>query len=340
LLLTDYGLEKALLTRPTIALSGGERLLLSLVKAEILAVAATELVMCSPAQWLFPANYHLLSRVIAAFQNRGKRVQLLLLAGEPSPFNESAEGAVTPNRKSEVSALPWELVLEDSPCVVFPEKQFPYHTAAKQIAFEGTGNLLRLVSPTVCTGPNGVGKSTLGLVLCGCLRLDGGLAWARVAGFRGMGRLVMQMCVEQLFGFSPIEHLKAVFQCDTDRLKAARTIFEELQDAVVLEAAGDATLGVVGDREFPDSILQAKLALAAARLASDAPLLILDEPTHGLSVGHVRAFLRAAIAVAHRRRMAVMIITHMEGIVDGLVNSRLSLGWGDQSRSRVEVRAE
>lgn len=331
--LAEYDLGRAILGRPTIALSGGERLILSFVKAEILAPVATGLLLCSPTQWLFPANYTLLSRVVDAYRAYQKQIEVLILNGEVLPFENDVTQA--PYSGVGVQGLEWELELV-APCVVFPERRFPYESPAKHITFVPNDTPLSLQSPTLCKGPNGVGKSTLAKVLCGCCPLESGFVSARVGGFKGGARLVMQTYAGQLFGSSPLELLDAVFRYDTQRFKVARAIFDELQGALAEEVDRNPSMGVIGGRE-PDSALQAKVALTAARLASDVPLLVLDEPMHGLSLDFGRIFVRSVATIAHRRQIAVVVIAHVEEALRGLMKSTLSLQWLDGERSKVKV---
>lgn len=53
-----------------------------------------------------------------------------------------------------------------------------------------------------------------------------------------------------------------------------------------------------------------KILLAAVRLCSRPAALILDEPDWGLSRDDAIAFVQAVIAVAHRQKTAVMLISH------------------------------
>jgi ABC-type iron transport system FetAB ATPase subunit len=67
-----FALSEAILDRPISALSGGERMLLSLAKAKALSSQAESICLCSPFFWLDARNRHVVASVVLRWikQNR------------------------------------------------------------------------------------------------------------------------------------------------------------------------------------------------------------------------------------------------------------------------------
>lgn len=337
-LLRDFRLNTDILGRPTTTLSGGEQRLLLFAKAEILSSVADRLVLCSPVQWLFRSNYDLLERVVSSYEHRNKTVIALMLLGEAELLGGRDEAPQIGRAWAANTAIQWSLDASDT-TVVFPARSFPYTSSEKRIVYSCDQQPLSLKSPTLCKGPNGVGKSTLCRMLAGCVAPESGALRATTAGFHGRGRIVMQDCLDQLFGEPPMKYIEFVFRYDKAGFTAARKCFDELQDrlsALLTESNASSDLG---NREHPNSTVQAKLALAACRLCSRPPVLILDEPTWELPLIVAQCFVRAVVEKASSMGTAVVIISHIENAFAGVFASVLELSWtdGDVNHTRVAL---
>lgn len=322
-LLNRFGLSAELADRPISALSGGERLLLNLARADIFSDLATRLVLCSPTQWLNVANYRFVVDLITKYQQKQKPIEILALQGEPDLEVELFESD-TPDIG--VEGLKWTLRLQDL-AVRFEPSRYPRFTPGMSLTYRlEDGTDLDLVSPTLLRGQNGVGKSVFSQVVSGLVRPSSGNVRIMSGGMHGKARLLMQDCILQLFAHSPLSHIRRVFQLDDERAELARQIYQDIQNQLreMVVVNSEIPPDLVGSRDEPDTVLQAKIALVAERLVSNPPVLILDEPSWCLSKPIARMFVRTVCEIAHHRRIAVIVVSHLNWW-SGIANSELHM---------------
>jgi energy-coupling factor transporter ATP-binding protein EcfA2 len=335
-LFLSYGLSSKLITRPTVALSGGERLLLAFLKADILSAKAASLILCSPTQWLFRGNYHYLDKLINKYVSSGKPVTALFLEGEPLPQSLANQLASKACPTIPTSNINWRLTIKELE-ISYPPARFPMESRGETISYIPKELSMDLKSPTILAGDNGIGKSTFARVLSGQLRPARGFAEASTAGFEGLARYVFQDSIDQLFGESIRDHLSRVFRFDEIRREAVLSLFDGLQEEMANYMLKDPSLGILGNRNNPDTLLQAKLALIAERLTSKPPLLILDEPGWGLSKSVARVMLSSVCAKATAQKTAVLFISHAPDWWSDIAASEITL---TRSGEYVQIIAE
>lgn len=164
-------------------------------------------------------------------------------------------------------------------------------------------------------GPNGAGKSTLLGVLAGDVRLAAGRAsihgvdvstWHPRELARARAALLQQTAVSFPFTVEDVVRM--------GRAPWAGTPAEDDDDRAVAAALADTDVAHLRARTFPtlSGGERARAALARA-LAQDAPLLLLDEPTAALDLGHQESVLRIAQEQARRGR-AVVVVLHDLGL--------------------------
>jgi energy-coupling factor transport system ATP-binding protein len=182
-------------------------------------------------------------------------------------------------------------------------------------SYDGTAVLDRLTlqlargSATAILGENGAGKTTLARAIMGLVPLRSGailIDGARIDGLRVHERA---------------RHVGLVFQ-DPSRQLFARTVLDEVAFGPRMlgathgrarerarEALDGVELGDLADTHPGDLAPQTqRLVAIAAAMASEPPVLILDEPTAGQDPEGKR---RIANAVARQReRGCAMVITH------------------------------
>jgi iron complex transport system ATP-binding protein len=181
-------------------------------------------------------------------------------------------------------------------------------------AIDGVSLSVRSGEIVGLVGPNGSGKTTLVRVASRALRPSEG--WVRVAGHdpyripaREAARLVavVPQDVQPAFSFTVLEVVlmgRAPYASawgggsaeDWSRVRQAmaRTEVQHLADRPIDELSG-------GER---------RRVILAQALAQDAPVLLLDEPTTHLDLGHVLELLRIVRDLAVRRGVAVLAILH------------------------------
>lgn len=180
-------------------------------------------------------------------------------------------------------------------------KRFGLHEVLKDISFSCVpGEIVAIV------GPNAAGKSTLGKLLSGLLKEDGGtILFAekplKKSQRRGMIWYIMQDLDSQLFGESL-----------TDELLTGK------KKTPALKLRADDLLVLLNLAEFADRHpatlsggQKQRLALAIA-LLNEAPVIVLDEPTSGLDGRNMRAVSKQLHALAEKGHIILMITHDLE----------------------------
>lgn len=318
--------ESADLDRPISSLSGGERMLLSICKAQILAKRSEKVLLCSPLFWLESARRKAIQDSLARFPCA---VQLFLLEGEDDSKSLPVSTWNTP-----VKSLTWFLHI-DSPSVTFAGQTFPYVSPEKVIRFHADSSMIEFMSPTLITGANGLGKTTLAKLLSGLLRSEEGSIKAVTQGQAGCARLVLQDTLLHLFGDSVDDHNARVFANDKALgLKAAElkaSLMRQCLDEIHVKHPG-ISLANPNHR----TLLEAKISVAVERMFFDTPLIILDEPSWCLSVEVARALVKVVTVAAHERNIAVALISH-QNWWQGLCRSTMRLSPTAGNVVQVEV---
>ena len=325
--LVEFGLSGSKATQPVQSLSGGEQMLLTFAKLFNLADQLKKLVACSPLHPLDPSRYLYWDKLHHAFSVRKKAVTVILLDGESLDANPSTLGldasASSANQGKDLHGPQWELTVSD-PVLEFPEIQFPTHHPAFALSYTSDGSVLQLSSPTFASGDNGIGKSAFCKALAGLGKIIGGQLSVVAPNGSGRARLLLQEADEQLFGRSIMEHLQWVFRYDGEKAKLAHAIYADIENklrAFVKGFLGYATS--LGDSGAPSTELQAKIVLAAERIASKPSLLILDEPSRKLCKPLAVELIAAICEQAHKQNVPVLIISHQTDWWTGIAQSRL-----------------
>ncbi len=326
-----FNIPVEILERPTTALSGGERMLVSLAKVFALSKKAENLCLCSPYFWLDTKNRRLVEERFAQTESSGD-ARLLLLSGED-------DGITSLHQYQEQKQLTWHLNMHN-PSVLFPAKSFPRVTEQKQISFISDQPLMTFQSPTLLTGRNGIGKTTLAKLFAELVQPDTGSVQVITRGLGGSARLLLQDTVVHLFGDSVQDHLGRVFSFDRELWKEARKLYDALEQKCLDRINDDLPGVLVADRNRYESMLQCKLAVVVDRLLGSPPLLILDEPGWCLSGAIGRAFVETVVSAAHDRGIAVLIISHQAKWWEGLVADELLLELVDHDKVRLKFGAK
>ncbi len=330
----QYGLSRPLLNQPIRTLSGGERALVALAKAEALEPCYSGLVMASPVTWLHASRRHLVTRLCDLFESRAKSVRILLLDGDWPEIDGSFKRY---DKTDDLKRVSWRLGLNGL-TVTFPASSFPNNTQERTIRYAHQERLLELASPTLIQGENGIGKSSLALVLAGVLSPSEGQPQLITAGASGAARLLLQDTLRQMFGMSSADHVHAVYRYDQERRKSAKIVLEGMDSELRKTLAEfEGAIAVLDDSGQPSSLLHDKLALAVERLIARPNLLVLDEPSWGLSDVLSREFIRLVVGEAHKRGIPVAVISHESGWLEHLYNSCLCLS--EAADGRVEALA-
>jgi len=331
-LLMEFGLTPDKAGQPIVSLSGGELLLLNYAKAKAMLPTVNRMVACSPVHWLNINKYYYWDLLVSYYTGNKKNVDVVLLNGEPFPNKDELADSIYWHQE-EIKQLHWKLFI-DNPKVVFPEIKFPSYHPESSLEFISKYKELSLTSPTLVTGDNGIGKSIFAKVMAGVIKpVDGLVSFLSVNG-KGNARLIFQDAIDQVFGMSIDAHLDWIFRFDSTRAKSARSIYSTIEQALRKTLhdnhfAGLSALGVAGKKT---TLLQAKICLVAERIASSPPLIVLDEPSWGLSKSVSRIFLTEVCKQAHDNGVAVVIISHQPKWWDGLIQSHIQLTKQDDGK--------
>lgn len=308
-LAAEFGFGPEQLDQPTYTLSGGERVRASLMKARLLLRRTKRLVLCAPTQWLHLESYVFIDRLVDAARNSRVPTSLLALEGDEWPESvEASDSEVCPKVGDNdtiwyLEASDFDLPLADFAGGALTERLFHFQ-------FENFSNV-RLRSPTVIVGSNGAGKSLLAQCLSGLFGTSLPVRPKSRHG-AGPGRLILQDALSHFFREKIAEHPIRVFDFDAEGMKKANALFRELSDKcrnLLWNGAPDDPY-LVGRDSDPSTMLQAKLMLVAERLVHAPTLLLLDEPSWGLSRPQARAFSTTVIEYCHAKAIPVLVICH------------------------------
>jgi ABC-type branched-subunit amino acid transport system ATPase component len=143
-----------------------------------------------------------------------------------------------------------------------------------------------------------------------------------------------------MFGMSSADHVHAVYRYDEEKRRSADNTLEELGAELRVALSGfEHAIGSLDESGRPSSLLHDKLALAIERLVPRPNLLILDEPSWGLSDVLGRQLIQLIVREAHKRNVPVAIISHEIHWLEHLYNSRLELRSGDSGLVEVIASA-
>lgn len=337
-LLETFGLPKDKATQSVTSLSGGELLLLGFAKANAMLPSVDGLVACSPTYWLNEQRYIYWNNLVNNYLSNGKYVDVLLLEGEPFPDNSiNINDDLMPKLAKDVK---WEIQINE-PEILFDEIQFPtYHPASIIKYFAQNKKVFELISPTLLTGDNGVGKSVFSKILSRVKRLSSGDVTIKTPNGQGGACLLFQNSIEQLFGKSIDDHLDWVFRFEEDKRKIALSIYKELDSVMRVHIRNHGLMdsSAVGELTTHNTLLQAKMSLVAERLASVPPLLILDEPGWGLSRSIARKFVYAVCKQASKYGVAILLISHQLDCWKAMIKSHLHLTKEQDTNIRIEKK--
>ena len=162
-------------------------------------------------------------------------------------------------------------------------------------------------------GPNGAGKTTLLRALAGLVEFSGSVlvagSDARRLSRRALGRLVALvpqqpvvpagLTVQEYVLLGRTPHLSYLGQESADDIAGAAAALDRLD------------LGAFGGRPI-ESLSGGELqrALVARALAQEAPILLLDEPTASLDVGHQQAVLELVDRLRRESGLTVLATMH------------------------------
>jgi iron complex transport system ATP-binding protein len=164
-------------------------------------------------------------------------------------------------------------------------------------------------------GPNGAGKTTILRALTGVVVFGGRVAFddrdARDLGRRGIARLVAfvpqqpvvptEMTVAEYVLLGRTPHLGYLSQEGAEDSRAAKRAIHRLG----LDGFVDRRLGSLSGGEL-------QRALIARALAQEAPILLLDEPTTALDIGHQQEVMELVEEL--RRESALTVVATMHDL--------------------------
>lgn len=358
------------LDRPTKALSGGQKQRLALAGA--LAMRPGLVLLDEPTANLDPAGVAEVREAVAAMLDAfdatlvvvEHRVDVwlpivtrVIVLGEGGVIADGSPDAVLRDRGAELAAggvwVPGIPPAHPAPPLTAPGEpllsahdlavaRVKGHPVAQGIDLE-----VRAGSVLAITGPNGVGKSTLGLTVAGLLAPAAGRVEASGLLAAGAGSSPIGWTSRQL-----LTRIGTVFQ-DPEHQLLARTVREELEigpralglaESDIAPRVDDLLVRLRLDRlaaanPYTLSGGEKRRLTVAAALATAPRVLVLDEPTFGqdartwAELVALLARLRDGVA-GHDEGSAIVTITHDLDVVTALHAERFEL------RPSVEPAAE
>ena len=324
-LLLKFNLDIDTCRQPTYTLSGGELALITLAKCFTLLPGAVSSVFCSPSRWLHQSRRPLIFNVLAQCNRDAEPAAFLCLDGElDSGDSDSKYSSLLP---TSLEPICWTLTTNRL-SVEFPARKFPAVVPSKRMKFNFHNDCLKILSPTIITGDNGVGKSTFAKMLSHLIKPAEGSVSTNCYGFTTTPRLVLQESIHQLLAMDPLHHIDWVYKYDSSRRDLTLQVFNQLQKrAANIVSVLDSTTTIGNDTQ-PNTFIQAKLALVAERLVCGSKILILDEPSWGFSQTQATAFLIAVIKQAQEHEIAVVVISHDDRIPSELFFNEIKMERG------------
>lgn len=326
-ILSSFNLDVNLSHRPTISLSGGEMVLLSLAKAFALEPLINRLILCCPYHFLNKENHNLVDNLTTYYSQKGKDVIIL---NTEKPESDDNDFQIKNYSPPYVSKLHWSCSLENL-VIEFEETNFPKFSPGKRINYSRL-NAAKINSPTFLKGTNGIGKSVLAKIFSGLIKQSDGDFKIICAGKSGLARLLMQDSTIQLFGNTPNQYIKRVTFLEQDSYKDVLEIFNRINADIseYLKIQNMLLDADFGNWRTSPSILHAKMVLIAERIYSEPPLLILDEPSFGLSKKISDALLRSICNISHEKNIAVLMITQKNNWANDIFKSEINLKLGKE----------
>ncbi|HEY8731527.1 MAG TPA: ABC transporter ATP-binding protein [Candidatus Limnocylindria bacterium] len=310
---------------PTSALSGGEKQRLAF--AGVLALGPEVLLLDEPTANLDADGAGLVRRLISQARERGQTIVLV--------DHDLAAARELVDRVVELAPLPTPTVgtlitpgPAGAPLVTARDAAFRY-PASERMALDGIDLEIRTGEAVALTGRNGSGKSTLALLLAGLVRpARGSVTGADGATFARLPAAALVRRVGTVF--QDPEHQFVRGRADDELmvgpLRTGATLDEaRARAADLLERLRLAPLAAANPFTLSGGE-QRRLSVATA-LATDPPLLVLDEPTFGqdrVTYAELVALLRAARDAGR----GIVFATHDRALVHALADREVRLEEG------------
>jgi zinc transport system ATP-binding protein len=187
-------------------------------------------------------------------------------------------------------------------------------------------------------GSNGTGKTTLVRTILGLQRPQSGASWlfgvptTRFRDWHRVAYVPQRLTNTSAVPLSVEEAVRAALASPAHRWRplsrAQRLAIDEALAMVGLQGRGKERL------EHLSGGQQRRVMIARA-LATDAELLIMDEPTAGVDLGEQRR-IAGHMRLLRDRNVTVLLITHDVGPVAGLSNRAIVLGHPDHGSVRYD----
>ena len=310
---------------PTGALSGGEKQRLAF--AGVQALAADILLLDEPTANLDADGARLVRGLIA--QARQRRRTIVLVDHDIAEARPLVDRVVELAAVPEISIARAERTTAPGAALVTARDAAFRYPASDGLALAGVDVEVRAGEAVALTGRNGSGKSTLALLLAGLLRpLRGTVAGADGAALARLPAAALVRRVGTVFqdpehqfvrGRSDDELMVGPLRTGASR-DAAQARAAELLARLRLAPLAAANPFTLSGGE------QRRLSVATA-LATDPPLLVLDEPTFGQD----RATYAELVALLREARDAgrgIVFATHDRALVRALADRELRLEAG------------